>query len=219
MFFERIDDILPIATKTNCAIFVVPETEKVEIKGALTLAPKSKTTITVEQVREVIGLLTVKQTEEKYIIIRPADKMSEVAANAFLKNLEEPNEKVHFCLVTAHPSRLLPTILSRAEIYFLRSEVDFTKVDADGQDKALAKKLMTAGPKDLVKIAEEIATKKTGAREYALKIVGLAIEMLYKSYFVTGKEIFVQKLPRFLELYENLERNGHIKLHIVADLC
>ena len=97
--------------------------------------------------------------------------------------------------------------------------MDFSKIEAGEKEKALAKRLMTAGAKDLVLVAEEIAGKKTGVREYALRVVGLAIEMLYKSYFLTGKEIFVTKLPKFLELYENLERNGHVKLHIVADLC
>lgn len=219
MYFESVEEILGISSKTGCAIFVIPDSERVEIKNALVIQPEEKTTITVEQIREVIATVSTRQMSDRYIMIRPAEKLSDVAANAFLKSLEEPQEKVHYILITAHPSRLLPTILSRAAIYFLRREVDFSKIKADEREKALAKRLMTAGAKDLVSIAEEIARRKTGVREYALGIVGLAIEMLYKSYFLTGKEIFVTKLPKFLELYENLERNGHIKLHIVADLC
>ena len=219
MYFDSIEKILEIGSKVSCAIFVVPDEEKIEIKNALIVSPEKKATISVEQIREVISSVTTRQTRDQYIIIRPADKMTEVAANAFLKNLEEPNEKIHFCLVTKHPSKLLPTILSRAAIYFLRLKQDFSKVSGDEKEKALAKKMMVAGPRDLVSIAEEVSAKKSGAREYALRVVGLAIEMLYKSYFVTNKDIFVQKLPKFLALYENLERNGHIKLHIVADLC
>lgn len=219
MYFEDVKQILEISSKVGCAIFVVPEDMPVEIKNAFVVAPSTKTTISVEQVREIVETVSTKQTSERYIMIRPADKMSDVAANAFLKSLEEPQEKVHYILITAHPSRLLPTILSRAAIYFLKREVDFSKIEASEKEKALAKRLMTAGAKDLVLVAEEIAGKKTGVREYALRVVGLAIEMLYKSYFLTGKEIFVTKLPKFLELYENLERNGHVKLHIVADLC
>ena len=219
MYFEDAAQILEISSKVGCAIFVVPEDTSVEIKNAFVVAPTTKTMISVEQIREIVETVSTKQTSERYIIIRPADKMSDVAANAFLKSLEEPQEKVHYILITAHPSRLLPTILSRAAIYFLKRGVDFGKIEANEKEKALAKRLMTAGAKDLVPIAEEIAGKKTSVREYALRVVGLAIEMLYKSYFLTGKEIFVTKLPKFLELYENLERNGHIKLHIVADLC
>ena len=56
-------------------------------------------------------------------------------------------------------------------------------------------------------------------RAYALLVLATAIEMLYKSYFITGKDVFVKKLPQFLTAYENIDKNGHIKLHLVADLC
>ena len=75
-----------------------------------------------------------------------------------------------------------------------------------------------AKPVDLPGIAEEITKKKEGARTRALAIVGTAIEMLYKSYYITGKEVFLKKLPKFLALYDGLYRNGHVKLHLVADL-
>jgi hypothetical protein len=52
-----------------------------------------------------------------------------------------------------------------------------------------------------------------------MSVLETTIEMLYKSYFITKKEIFVKKIARFLEAYENLDKNGHIKLHLVADLC
>ena len=68
-------------------------------------------------------------------------------------------------------------------------------------------------------LAEEIGKKKDGVRAYALEILGAAIEMLYKSYFITGKEIFIKKLPKFLAAYEGISRNGHVKLQIVSNLC
>ena len=153
-------------------------------------------------------------------IIRPAELLGEEAANAFLKNLEEPKEKVHFVLVTDEPSSLLPTILSRSMIYFLRQPclID-SEIKVDAGVKDLAKKLMVARGVDLVRIADEVSSVKENKREFTLLVVATAIEMLYKSYFITKKEIFVRKLPKFLELYENIEKNGHIKLHLVADLC
>ena len=219
MYFDDTKQILEIASKSGCAVFVVPDDIAVEIPRALILTPAEKTVITVEQVRDVIEKASTKQVFEQYIVIRPAEKLSEVAENAFLKNLEEPGEKIHYILITAHPSRLLSTILSRAQVYFLRQEWNCREIRADAKEKALVKRLMVASGRDLVTIAEEISAKKVGVREYALRVVGLTIEMLYKTYFLTGKEIFVQKLPKFLKLYENLAQNGHVKLHIVADLC
>ena len=94
-----------------------------------------------------------------------------------------------------------------------------SEILADRKVKDLAKKLMVARGDNLVKVAEEITAVKENKREFALLVVGAAIEMLYKSYYITKKDVFVKKLPKFLELYENIEKNGHIKLHLVADLC
>ena len=217
MYFEDVKNVLEISLKSNCVIFVMPDTVKVELLKALVLTPEEKTVITVEQVRGIIEKVSTKQQSDQFILIRPAEKLSEVAANAFLKNLEEPNDKVHYVLITNRPSELMPTVLSRARIYFLR-EKNNEGVAGDEKDKILAKKLMVAKPNELVLVAEEILGKKKNTRNEAMKIVGLAIEMLYKSYFITGKDVFVKKIPKFLRTYENIERNGHIKLHLVADL-
>ena len=217
MFFEKLSEISQIAAKCGCAVFVVPKEVKVEIKGALVLEPVDKSEITVDQVREIISLLNVKQKIERFILIRQADKLNERAANALLKSLEEPKDNYHFALITENPSSLLPTILSRAALYILRTPVDLT-VKADKKVQELAKKFIVARPQDLPGLAEEIAKKKDNTRGYAIDVVGLAIEMLYKSYFKTGNVKFIQKNPKFLKTYENLVKNGHIKLHLVADL-
>lgn len=220
MFFDQVSDIAEIAKKTGTAIFVLPKDVPVEIKSAIILRPEDKSVITIEQVRNVLGQISTRQTSDIFVVIRPADAMSEAAANAFLKNLEEPRDKVHFVLITDSPSKLLPTILSRAAVYFLReSRTIDAGIDASEKIKDLAKRLMVAKPVDLVGLAEEITKKKDGVRTYALEVLGVAIEMLYKSYFITGKEIFVQKLPKFLAAYEGISRNGHVKLQIVSNLC
>lgn len=219
MFFDSVNEIKKIASNIGTSVFVVPHNTKVEIKGALVLEPGSNKTISIDLVREIMMRLNVRQTNEQYVLIRPAEALSEEAGNALLKRLEEPSEKVHFVLITDSPSALLETILSRAMVYFLRETSESrNQISAPENIKTMAKKLMVAKPNELVSVAEEITKKKTGGREYALDVVGVAVEMLYKSYFITNREIFLQKLPRFLELYENLLKNGHIKLHLVADL-
>ena len=217
MFFDSISQVRKIASKCGTAVFVVPDDTVVEIPGAIVLQPEEKTVITIEQVRQVMGRLDLRQSKDLFVMIRPAEKMQPEAANAFLKSLEEPGEYVHFVLVTNRPSMLLPTILSRAALYYLRVRDDGL-IHADAKVKDLAKRLMVAKSTELVGLAEEIAKKKDGGRNYALEVVGTAIEMLYKSYYITGKDVFVRKLPKFLMLYEHLMQNGHIKLQIVASL-
>ena len=219
MFFEDLAEIPKISEKVGCAIFVVPKDTKIEIKNALVLKPEQKVTITIDQVREVLGQLTVKQTNSQFALINPADKLGEEAENAILKSLEEPKDNVHFVLITDKPSKLLPTILSRAQMYILKStKTNISEINADEKTKEMAKKLIVAKPADLVALAEELTKKKDGVREYAIDVLGVAIEMAYKSYFITKKEVFLTKIPKLLAAYENIAKNGHIKLHLVADL-
>lgn len=220
MFFESGAEILEIAKKCGTAVFVVPKNIKVEIKNALILEPEEKRTITIEQVRNLLEKLGVKQQKDVFVMIRPAELLQTEAANALLKKLEEPNEKVHFLLITDELSQILPTILSRAAIYILKNPLDLkTVIDADEKTKNLAKRLMVAKGAELVDLVEEITKKKDGVRSYALEILGVAIEMLYKTYLITDKKTFLSRLSKFLKAYENISKNGHIKLQIVVNLC
>ena len=53
------------------------------------------------------------EAERRIVIINPADAMTSDAADAFLKTLEEPPDRVHFILLTAQEARLSETIRSR----------------------------------------------------------------------------------------------------------
>ncbi len=220
MFFDNVSLVQDIAKKCETAIFVTPDDVEVKIKNAILLTPDTKSVITIEQVRDVIQRVSVKQTKDCFVVIRPAEKLSEAGANAFLKNLEQPGEKVHFVLITANPSRLLSTILSRAQLFYLKTGFDAGgAIKASEKVKDLAKRLMVARGAEIVAVADEICKKKDGVRNYAMEVVGVAIEMLYKTYFITSKEVFLKKLPKFLNALDGISQNGHVKLQIVANLC
>lgn len=219
MWFNDPAEILSIAKKNGTSIFVLEDLAVVDIPNALILEPDTKTAITIEQVRKITASLGLKQTTDQFVIIRPADKLSLGAANALLKNLEEPGEHIHYVLLTNVATRIIPTIRSRAAIYFLKpTPGKEMEVSANEKDKEVAKQLIVASPKELIEIAERIAKPKT-ARADALRLLAITIEILYKSYYVTKKDVFLKKIPRFLTAYENIDKNGHVKLHFVADLC
>lgn len=219
MYFDDVREVEALASRYGCSIFVIPDSVDVKIRGALVIQPEEKTTITIEQVRNITATLSMKQFRDQYVIVRPADLMSQGATNAFLKNLEEPGEHIHYTLITNALSKILPTVRSRAAIFILRqpSMID-AELTADAKVKDLAKRLIAAKAQDLPALAEEITKKKDGVRAYALGVLGTTIEMLYKSYFITGKVVFATKIPKFLAAYSAIEQNGHIKLHLVADL-
>ena len=220
MFFNDASEIKNIASKTGCAVFVVPDNMPVEIKNAIIVEPTDKSIISMNDIRDLLLRLGKKQKNDLFIIIRPADLLGLDSANAMLKNLEEPQDNVHFVLITSKASKIIPSILSRSAVYILREDkpVDGA-IDADTKIMDLAKRLVVAKPADLPAIAEEVAKVKDGVRNHAMDVLGTAIEILYKSYFKTGKDVFVKKLPKFITAYENIEKNGHVKLHLVADLC
>lgn len=71
--------------------------------------------ISVDQVRglaDFIGM-SAHQGGRRVVVIYPAEAMNPNAANALLKNLEEPPQGLLFILVAHKPQQLLPTILSR----------------------------------------------------------------------------------------------------------
>ncbi len=223
MFFDTIDQALQIAQRTSCTILVMsPETE-LKLKNALTLTPSTETktpTITTDQIREFASWANNKEVIERFFIIKPADTMNESAQNAFLKNFEEPKPHCHYILITEQPSALLPTILSRAQVFY-RRRTNIVDSAPAASEKIInyAKRLISANGQELITIADELSKQKTRTREYTLDVIATVIELLYKSYFKTKNPKFLARLPQFITLYNNLKQNGHLKLHLVADLC
>ncbi len=83
--------------------------------------------IPIDQVRHVIGKLTLKPAISQFrvIIIDAIDDMDRNAANAILKILEEPPAQTIFLCISHAPDRLLPTIRSRCRF------VRFAPLNAD----------------------------------------------------------------------------------------
>ncbi len=95
------------------------------------IRPGSKSrSILIADIRSVEPFLTLRAEEgaTKLVIILEADRMKEEAANAFLKTLEEPPPQTLIILLSAHPSRLLPTILSRCVRMDLRESNTRTRL-------------------------------------------------------------------------------------------
>jgi DNA polymerase III subunit delta' len=96
--------------------------------------------ISVDQIRglaDFIGM-SAHQGGRRVIVIHPAETMNINAANALLKNLEEPPQGLLFILVSHKPQQLLPTILSRCVAFTLASpdaETSIRWLSAQGVNK------------------------------------------------------------------------------------
>lgn len=74
-----------------------------------------RTEITVDEIRRLQGFFQMSAAEggRRVAIIDAADEMNPSAANALLKQLEEPPQDATLILIAHQPGRLLPTIRSR----------------------------------------------------------------------------------------------------------
>lgn len=222
MFLEKISGIPEIIRQSGFTIFVLPKSTdlaEISVPKAIVVQPNEKNSITIDEIRNIEELTRTKQASDLTILVQQADRFTEGAANAFLKLLEEPGENVHFAFFTYHLPGLLPTMRSRAQIFVLRDANnidDAPQIDAKILD--LAKKLISATPKQLPLVTTEITKDKNDARGKALSVVDAAIQLLYKSYFKTGNTKFLDKLEQLLKAQVALEANGHIKLQLIASL-
>ena len=83
---------------------------------------KRRAEIVVDDVRKANAFLslTAGEGEWRVVIVDAADEMNRNAANALLKRLEEPPNRVLFLLVSHAPSRMPPTVRSRCRLLMMR---------------------------------------------------------------------------------------------------
>jgi DNA polymerase III subunit delta' len=86
-----------------------------ESEGEPDKAEKKATTISVDQIRALADFTNISSHRggSKVVLVHPAEMLNANAANALLKNLEEPPPRTHFLLVAHRPHQVLPTIKSR----------------------------------------------------------------------------------------------------------
>lgn len=126
--------------------------------------------INVEQVRALNASFTTTPSlsPRRVVLIDAIDDMERSAANALLKNLEEPPAGTIFLLVNHVPGRVLPTIRSRCRI------LRFSALADDVMAAALRLHLPDADPAELVAIAKA----GDGAPGRALALEGLELAEL-----------------------------------------
>jgi DNA polymerase-3 subunit delta' len=135
----------------------------------LTLISGSQSgTIGIDEIRQGISAMEKTATNDhgKALVIPEADKMTEAAANALLKTLEEPPPESLIILTTGNQRNLLPTILSRAmkipvPVPGMQELQAFVK-EKTGRDQDFRAEIFLSGHSPLK--AAEYAENGTGAK-------------------------------------------------------
>ncbi len=168
--------------------------------------------------------------EYKIYIIDEVHMLSSSAFNAFLKTLEEPPSYAVFILATTEKHKIIPTILSRCQIF------DFNRIQVDD----ITKHLEYVAEQEEVKAEEEalhiIAQKADGALRDALSIFDQIVSFAgtnitykdvinnlsildYDYYFKITDEIREGNIPGVLLTYNELISDGFDGHHFITGLA
>ena len=157
----------------------------------------------VEDIRELTKQVQIPPQIGKYkvFIIDEVHMLSASAFNAFLKTLEEPPSYVIFILATTEKHKILPTILSRCQVYDFQRMT--TQLTVDHLMYVAQKEGYTAEPEALSLIAE----KADGGMRDALSIFdqmvsftggNITYEQVAKNLNVLSTEYYFQLVDFFL---------------------
>jgi DNA polymerase-3 subunit delta' len=126
--------------------------------------------ISVDQVRSLSRLFstTASMSPWRVVIIDAIDDLERAAANALLKNLEEPPPSSLFLLVSHASERLLPTIRSRCR------QLRLSPLEDDAMTSALGTALPDAEPREIA----DLKAAAAGSPGRALQFRGLDIAAL-----------------------------------------
>lgn len=175
----------------------------------------------VEDIRELIEQVQIPPQIGKYkvFIIDEVHMLSTAAFNAFLKTLEEPPAHAIFVLATTEKHKILPTILSRCQIYdFARMSVNDTVAHLQyvaAQEgytyepealHVIAEKA-DGGMRDALSIFDQVASFCEGNITFQKVIEDLNV-LDYDHYFKISDELLDGLIPEAMLHLDNILSKG-----------
>jgi DNA polymerase-3 subunit gamma/tau len=155
----------------------------------------------------------------KVYIIDEVHMLSTAAFNAFLKTLEEPPKHAIFILATTERHKILPTILSRCQIFnFNRIQVDdiashlafiakSENVTADADALHIIAQKADGALRDACSIFDQIVSFAGNNITYKAVIENLHV-LDYDYYFKAVDHILAENIPASLLLFNEILNNG-----------
>ena len=176
----------------------------------------------VDHMRMLNEQVRFRPQEGKYkiFIIDEVHMLSNASFNAFLKTLEEPPDYAIFILATTEKHKILPTILSRCQLFDFRripineivrqleliSEKEGIKIDKDAMHLIAQKS--DGAMRDSLSIFDKIASTFKGEK-IGYKEVATSLNLLDYDYFFKAVDCMVQgDLAGMFVLYDEIIRNG-----------
>ncbi|CAM3596118.1 DNA polymerase III subunit [Flavobacterium saliperosum S13] len=186
----------------------------------------------VDDIRNLIDQVRIPPQTGKYkvYIIDEVHMLSQAAFNAFLKTLEEPPRHAIFILATTEKHKIIPTILSRCQIF------DFKRITVKDAKNHLAEVAASQNITFEDDALHIIAQKADGAMRDALSIFDRVVSfcgnnltrqavtenlnVLDFEYYVKVTDLILEnKIPELLLAYNDILAKGFDGHHFVSGLA
>lgn len=186
----------------------------------------------VDDIRNLIDQVRIPPQTGQYkvYIIDEVHMLSSAAFNAFLKTLEEPPKHAIFILATTEKHKIIPTILSRCQIF------DFKRITVKDAKDHLAEVAKSQGVVYEDDALHIIAQKADGAMRDALSIFDRVVSYCgnnltrqavtenlnvldYETYINVTDLILENKIPELLLAYNDILSKGFDGHHFIAGLA
>ena len=186
----------------------------------------------VDDIRNLIDQVRIPPQVGKYkvYIIDEVHMLSSAAFNAFLKTLEEPPNHAIFILATTEKHKIIPTILSRCQIF------DFRRINVKDTKNHLANVAKSEGIEAADDALHIIAQKADGALRDALSIFDRVVSFSgnkltreavtenlnvldYTYYFEVTDLLLDNNIPNTLILFNNILSKGFDGHHFIMGLA
>ncbi len=185
----------------------------------------------VDDIRSLIEQVRIPPQGVRYkiYIIDEVHMLSQAAFNAFLKTLEEPPDYAIFILATTEKHKILPTILSRCQIF------DFNRIKVEDMASHLAgiavkehisyeddglhiiAQKADGGLRDALSMFDQIVSFSGGNVTYRAVIDNLNI-LDYDYYFNVTKNLLKGDSAKTLLLFDEILNRGFDGAHFVSGL-
>ena len=185
----------------------------------------------VEDIRSLIEQVRIPPQIGKYkvYIIDEVHMLSQAAFNAFLKTLEEPPHHAIFILATTEKHKILPTILSRCQIYdfnrisvsdmveHLESVALKEHVEVEPEALNVIAQKADGGMRDALSIFDQVVSFTNGHITYKSVIDNLNV-LDYEYYFRLTDCFLENKVTECMLLFNDVLKKGFDGNHFITGL-
>ncbi len=185
----------------------------------------------VDDIRNLTEQVRIPPMNGKYkvYIIDEVHMLSQAAFNAFLKTLEEPPKYAIFILATTEKHKIIPTILSRCQIYdfgrisnkdiieHLASVAQKEGVTADKEALAVIAEKSDGGMRDALSIFDQVVSFTGGQVTYQKTIENLNV-IDYDYYFRLTDMFLEKRIPDTMVLLNDILAKGFDGSHLISGL-